>query len=71
MGVIKKTFKIEGMDCPSCAIMLDDVLEEMPGVLKSSTSYTKGQVEVEFEDSKVVSEDMVSSIENGGYTVMG
>ncbi len=71
MALIKKTFKIEGMDCTGCAVMIDDVLEEMPGVLKSQTNYAKSQVEVEFEEDKIVVEDIASGIENGGFTVVG
>jgi len=69
MAVTKKIFKIEGMDCPSCAMMVDDVLEEMPGVLSSKTNYAKSRTEVCFEEEKVASQDIASSIEQGGFTV--
>ncbi|MEK7521897.1 MAG: cation transporter [Patescibacteria group bacterium] len=69
MVVAKKIFKIDGMDCVSCAVMIDDVLEEVPGVLSSKTSYAKGETEVEFDEGKTTEEDVAASIEQGGYSV--
>ena len=50
-------------------MMVDDVLEEMPGVLSSKTNYAKSRTEVCFEEEKVASQDIASSIEQGGFTV--
>jgi copper chaperone CopZ len=40
------TLKISGMHCSSCAMSIDDSLEEATGVLKSDTSYAKGVTKV-------------------------
>lgn len=70
MAITKKTLKLEGLDCASCCLMIDDVLEEMEGVASSKTSYAKQVCQVEFDPEKVLEEDIVSAIEQGGYTVL-
>ncbi len=47
----KKIFKIHGMDCPSCALLLELELEEI-GV-KAKCSYQKEILEVEYNGSLI------------------
>lgn len=68
MATVKKTLKLEGLDCVSCAVMIDDVLEELPGVVSSKTNYPKSVCEVELDEDKTSLEDVISSIEMGGFT---
>lgn len=67
--MIKKIFNLEGLDCGSCCMMIDDCLEEMEGVRSSNTNYAKQVCEVEFDESKLSEEDLISAVENSGYTV--
>jgi cation transport ATPase len=32
------TFRVEGMHCGSCALLIDDALEDLPGVRSTLTS---------------------------------
>jgi hypothetical protein len=59
-----KTYQIKGMDCPSCAAMLECDLEDVG--CKAKCSYTKGTLEVEgFHDSQKV----IEIIKKGGYSI--
>jgi copper chaperone CopZ len=64
---VKKTFKINGMDCASCSLVIDSELESIPGVIKSQTSYAKQETEVEFEEDKVTEEKVLETIKKSGY----
>lgn len=64
---MKKTYKIKGMDCDSCAKMIELDLED--GGFKASCSYAKEVLEVELaniEDEKEVS----SIVKKGGYQLL-
>lgn len=63
----KKTFKIKGMHCSSCAVALEWELEDL-GV-KAKCSYAKAQVEVEYDEVKITSDLIVASVNRAGYSV--
>jgi len=65
----KKTFKIEGMHCNSCVMLIDIELEEIDGVKRTKSSYQKGRSEVEFDESKVKERQIIEAIEKAGYKV--
>ncbi len=52
---------IEGMHCTSCALNIDDALEDIKGVFSSETSYARSEVTIEY-DPKVVSETQLESV---------
>ena len=50
---MKQGFAVRGMHCTSCALEIDESLEELEGVKSSRTSYHKQRIEVEFDDSRI------------------
>jgi len=64
---MKKKFKILGMHCSSCALTIDMDLEELDGVKKAHTSYTKAETEVEFDPQKISDELILETIKKSGY----
>lgn len=66
--MIKKTFKIEGMHCASCAMNIDGELEDLKGVKESNTSYVKMVTEVSYDEELVTDKKIIDSIANIGYT---
>lgn len=63
----KLKFKIDGMHCSSCAMSIDMDLEDLKGILSAKTNYAKSETEVEFDESKVNTKDIVETIKNTGY----
>ena len=61
---IKKTYKIKGMNCPSCASLLELDLEDV-GV-KAKCSYPKSTVEVEGDGNFV---NIRKVVEKSGYKI--
>lgn len=62
--------KISGMHCSSCAMNIDNSLEEIPGVISSKTNYAKGETEIVFEPGKVNAAAAKKAIESLGYRVI-
>lgn len=60
----KKTYKIEGMDCASCATLLELDLEDAG--IKATCSYAKGTLEV---DKNSDSKKVVEIVKKSGYSI--
>lgn len=68
--MIKKKFKITGMHCTSCAMIIDMDLEDLEGVKASNTSYAKMETEVEFDPDKVTDNLVIETIKKTGYSAI-
>ena len=67
---VKITCKVLGMHCTSCAMNIDDALEELEGVYSADTNYAKGEVKVSFDDSLVSASDITRVIQQQGYDTL-
>ena len=65
----KEKLKIEGMHCASCAMNIDEELEELEGVQESNTSYRKQTTEVSFDESRTDLAQIDDAIRALGYEV--
>jgi len=63
--MVKKTYKITGMHCTSCAMMIEGDLEDA-GV-KASCNYAKSTLTVEFDPKKVSEEKIAEIVTQSGY----
>lgn len=63
----KITLKIEGMHCVSCAFDIDGTLEETEGVKYAQTNYAKAEVVIEFDESSLSEERIITIIQDVGY----
>lgn len=59
--------KLEGMHCPSCAMMIEEELEEFDGVEKVSASYSRQRADVSFDDAHVGVAAILETIGELGY----
>jgi copper chaperone CopZ len=66
---IKAQLKIGGMHCSSCALTIDDTLEEMDGVFASSTQYARSMTAVTFDEKKTTLSDLEKAVQKLGYSV--
>ncbi len=62
--------KIDGMECPNCAMLLERIEDKVDGVLLAEASYHKAQMVVEFDKAQVTEEQIKAEIERMGYTVV-
>ena len=68
-SIIKKRFKIEGMHCSSCAMMIDGNLEDIAGVKSARTSYARQECEIEYDMTVVDNNKIAKVITKSGYKV--
>jgi P-type Cu+ transporter len=63
----KQKFQIQGMSCVGCAMTVDEAVENLPGVRSASTNYARQVAEVEYDEHKVNTQQIVKAIEEAGY----
>jgi hypothetical protein len=49
---------------------IDGELEDLPGVIASSTSYPKSRTQVTFDPIKITQEKLTSTIHSLGYEIL-
>ncbi len=62
------TLKIQGMECPNCAMKLEQMEDSLIGVLKAEASYHKAQMVVEYNAAEVTENQIRAEIERLGYS---
>jgi copper chaperone CopZ len=67
---IKKTFKVKGMHCSSCEMLIKDSLEETKGVNAAEASHKKASVSVDYDEAKISEKMIKSIIKSEGYEVL-
>lgn len=67
--MITRVYKVSGMHCPSCAMLIEGELEDRGA--KARCSYTKEIVEVEYEPTKLSDAEIKKIVTAAGYTVVG
>lgn len=64
-----QTLAVEGMHCSSCGMLIDEALEDLPGVASSSTSMRKARTEVDYDPSVTSLDVIASTLAELGYAV--
>ncbi len=65
----KQTFRVTDMHCSNCAMRIEGLEDDLPGVKRVRASYHKGQVEVEYDETQLGADEIVAAISELGYTV--
>jgi len=61
------TFHVPDMECPNCAMHLEGLEDELPGIKRVSASYKKQVMEVEFDEAKLTVQQIISAANAIGY----
>lgn len=64
----KNTYKIEGMHCSSCALMIESELEDIG--IKSHCNYAKAELGVEYDEEAVDEDKIRQAVAKAGYTIV-
>lgn len=64
---MKEKLKVSGMHCGSCAMNIDEQLEELDGVSEAKTSYRKQVTEVIFDETRIDLDRIQKAISSLGY----
>ena len=65
--MMKKTYKIDGMHCTSCALVIESDLEDA-GV-SAKCNYAKETLEVEFDEAKTNEKKIKEIVASSGYQI--
>jgi copper chaperone CopZ len=68
-SMIKKTFRVTGMQCPNCAMQIEGLEDELDGIVSIRASYPKASVVIEFDESKINLSRIFESVGRKGYTL--
>ena len=63
----KKIYKVQGMHCASCAMVIESDLED-EGV-KAACSYVKQSLSVEYDPAKIQEAKIEEVVKKAGYTI--
>lgn len=64
-----ENLRIDGMDCATCATVIEHALQRMDGVLEASVSYAAERLRLEFDAVKVDRAAIIGRIQALGYFV--
>ena len=60
-------FRVPDMECPNCAMHLEGLEDELPGVKRINASYKKQTMEVDFDETKLTVQQIISAANAIGY----
>jgi copper chaperone CopZ len=64
---MKKSFHVSDMTCPNCAMHLEGLEDDLPGVKRISASYKKLAMDVEFDETQLTVEQIIAAANALGY----
>ena len=59
--------KIIGMECPNCAMLLEQIEDKLTGVLRAEASYRKAEFVVQYDENKVTIDQIILEVQLLGY----
>ncbi len=59
---------IPDMHCSSCAMKLEGIEDDLPGILRIKASYHKHNLEIEFDETQVSEAEILQAVTRLGYT---
>lgn len=68
--MIKKVFTVSDMHCPNCALRVEGIEDDLPGVVRVEASYKKGQMTVECDEALVSDAQIIAAVKAKGYTAL-
>lgn len=68
--MIKKTFQVTDLHCANCAMRVEGIEDDLPGVVSAVASYKKGQMVVEFDEARLSDADIIAAVRAKGYTAL-
>jgi Cu+-exporting ATPase len=65
------SFKVTGMDCPHCAMVVEKVMNTLPGIEKVEVDFSNARANVIFESGKVSLQQIAKVLDDAGYGMIG
>lgn len=65
--MIKSTYIIIDMNCPSCVMKLEGIEDHLPGITSISANFQKQLLSIEYDENLIKEEQITSEILRMGY----
>lgn len=59
---------IPDMHCSACAMKLEGIEDDLPGILRIKASYHKQRLEIVFDEAQVSDAQILEAVKRLGYT---
>lgn len=59
--------EVTGMRCASCGLLVDDALEDLPGVLEATSDAKRGRTKVRFDPAVTSVDQVLDAVRAVGY----
>lgn len=66
---MRATFTIPNMICPACVIHLEELEDELDGVLSIQANYKKQRMDVEFDEAIISEQAIRAAVLELGYQI--
>ena len=63
----RTALRVSGMTCTSCGMLIDEALEDLPGVRRAATKLRKARTVVDHDDDVTDVPELVRTITDLGY----
>ena len=63
----KTTLRASDLNCPSCVSKIETALKAVDGVADAAVKFTTGRILVEYDPSKVETDDLIGAVRSVGY----
>ncbi len=65
--VEESQFEVDGMTCATCAVRVERVLGQTPGVRRAAVNFATGRATIAFAPAEVTVNDLVATVDHTGY----
>lgn len=70
MQTIRKQFSVTGMSCAGCAVNVESILGQQPGVVSAAVNFAAQTVQVEYQPAAVSPDDLKKAVQGIGYDLI-
>ena len=64
---MKEKFDVTGMTCSACSSRVEKCVSKLEGAQEVSVNLLTNSMQVEFDDSKLTANDIISAVTQAGY----
>jgi len=62
--------RIKGMDCPSCAMNVENAVRKLNGIAEINVDFITGKAAIKYDPSLTNTSEIREAIEKAGYTTL-
>lgn len=68
--IVKKSFPVTGLGCASCAVHVQNELNDSTGVVSATVNYASSSAVVEYEEGQTTADLLKSAVQSIGYDLL-